>query len=90
MKTTTHNIKTEPEVINDPLYTYCGRGSKCGNPFRIGPDGTREEVIHKFRKYGEVSGFREYAKQHLKGRKLGCYCKPLDCHTDVLAEWADQ
>ena len=27
---------------------FIGRGSKYGNPFVIGPDGTREEVIRKF------------------------------------------
>ncbi len=26
---------------------YIGRGSKWGNPFRIGPDGSRAEVIAK-------------------------------------------
>ena len=30
---------------------YIGRGSKWGNPYRIGEDGTREEVIEKYRLY---------------------------------------
>lgn len=25
----------------------------------------------------------------LKGKRLGCFCKPLDCHGDVLARLAD-
>jgi hypothetical protein len=25
----------------------------------------------------------------LKGKKLGCWCKPNACHGDVLAELAD-
>ena len=30
---------------------YIGRPSKWGNPFTIGKDGTREEVIQKYREY---------------------------------------
>ena len=28
---------------------YIGRGSKWGNPFVIGKDGSREEVVEKYR-----------------------------------------
>jgi hypothetical protein len=27
--------------------------------------------------------------KELKGKTLGCWCKPLDCHGDVLKELAD-
>ena len=30
---------------------YIGRGSKWGNPFIIGRDGNRKEVIDKYREY---------------------------------------
>ena len=30
---------------------YIGRPSKWGNPFSIGKDGTRKEVIEKYEKY---------------------------------------
>ena len=30
---------------------YIGRGSKWGNPFRIGPDGDRAAVIAKFERW---------------------------------------
>ena len=30
---------------------YVGRGSPWGNPFVIGKDGTREEVIEKFKQF---------------------------------------
>ena len=32
-----------------PFDVYIGRPSKWGNPYSIGPDGTREEVIEKYR-----------------------------------------
>ena len=35
----------------DSFDVYIRRPSKWGNPFSIGVDGTREEVIEKYRKY---------------------------------------
>lgn len=32
--------------------------------------------------------FRE-AVMGLRGKTLVCYCKPLDCHGDILAEYAE-
>ena len=65
---------------------YIGRGSKWGNPFIIGRDGTREEVIAKYKDY--ILNSKELLKAipELKGKVLGCYCKPLACHGDVLME----
>ena len=70
---------------------YIGRGSSWGNPFVIGRDGTREEVIAKFRIYAA----NELVEAHtdgvdwlalLKGKDLVCYCAPQACHGDVLLE----
>ena len=55
-----HNGSDTPEVLNmhvvtrevfmaDDSMVYIGRGSKWGNPFVIGADGTREEVIAQYR-----------------------------------------
>lgn len=66
-----------------------GRPSKWGNPFVIGRDGTREEVIEKYRKYAIGKGLDKAAKKELKGKVLACYCKPLACHGDLLVEWAE-
>ncbi len=68
---------------------YIGRGSKWGNPYAIGFDGDRDEVIHKF-KYDLERGFLKFSKEdvlELKGKTLGCHCKPAACHGDVLAEY---
>lgn len=85
MKTTVVNIKT----WKDGRAVYIGRGGYWGNPFKVGRDGTREEVIEKFREYGEEKGLKTEAYK-LRGKYLGCFCKPLACHGDVLAEWADE
>jgi hypothetical protein len=62
---------------------YIGRGSKWGNPYRIGTNGTRAEVIRKYRLYAEEK-FSYADIQELRGRTLICYCKPKACHGDVL------
>jgi hypothetical protein len=66
------------------------RATDWGNPFAIGRDGTREEVIAKFRTWfmGEVA-MMQRAKRELRGKVLGCWCSPKACHGDVLAEIAN-
>ncbi len=68
---------------------YIGRPGKWGNPYSIGRDGTREEVISKYETY-IINNPALMADLHeLKGKVLGCYCKPLACHGDILARLAD-
>lgn len=72
-----------------PYDVYIGRPSKWGNPFAIGRDGSREEVIVKYR--GWLSANPALLKRlgELEGKVLGCWCAPLPCHGDVLAELAN-
>lgn len=68
---------------------YVGRPTKWGNPFVIGRDGTREEVIAKYEEYllnnpGLMSELHE-----LTGKDLVCFCAPLACHADVLVKHAN-
>jgi len=65
---------------------YIGRPGKWGNPFSIGKDGNREQVIKKYREY--ILDKPELLSQlpELKNKTLGCWCKPQACHGDVLAE----
>ena len=65
---------------------YIGRPSKWGNPFSEGKDGTRAEVIEKYREY--IMSNKELLDQldELEGKVLGCWCKPLPCHGDVFVE----
>jgi len=73
-----------------PFDIYIGRPSKWGNPFVIGRDGNREQVIEKYREY--ILGNQALlaaAKSELKGKVLGCWCAPQGCHGDVLAELAE-
>jgi hypothetical protein len=74
-------------VYKEKYEVYIGRGSPWGNPFRIGKDGTREEVIEKYEQYLKVNKCLLFALHTLKGKTLGCYCKPLPCHGDVLVKY---
>lgn len=69
---------------------YIGRGSKWGNPFRIGPDGSRDGVIQKYRDYIQARPDLLNSLDELKGKALVCFCKPKPCHGDILAELVKQ
>jgi len=84
---------TPTKVVNvrrSSFHIYIGRPSKWGNPYLIGVDGAREEVIEKYRKHLEGKPKLLAALPELRGKTLGCYCKPLPCHGDILAELADR
>ena len=79
--------KVAPRVVHckrDVYDLYIGRPSKWGNPFVIGRDGTREDVIEKFRKI-QLPKLRP-SLHELGGKVLGCWCKPWACHGDVLID----
>lgn len=72
-----------------PYNIYIGRPSKWGNPFTIGRDGTREEVIEKYKEWLLTQPKLLEDLRELRGKVLGCWCKPMACHGDVLADMAD-
>lgn len=65
---------------------YIGRPSKWGNPFSIGKDGTREEVIKKYKKWILKQPKLMNILNELKDKILGCFCHPKQCHGDVLIQ----
>lgn len=79
--TTIKNLRT------DKTYdVYIGRPGKWGNPFELGRDGTRAEVIEKYRAWILTQPKLLSELGELKGKVLGCWCSPLPCHGDVLLE----
>jgi len=81
--------KQDPNCPKDAVYV--GRPSKWGNPFKIGRDGTREEVINKYKYWIELltkHGDRDISE--LKDKDLVCWCAPKPCHADILLELANQ
>ncbi|AGR47862.1 hypothetical protein PHIM7_160 [Sinorhizobium phage phiM7] len=77
-----YNLKTDNIP---PSAVYCGRGSRFGNPFKIGVDGTRKQVIERFK--NEILPTLDVSE--LKGKDLVCFCKPLPCHCDAILEKAN-
>lgn len=92
------------KVVNkykEPYDVYIGRGSPIGNPFshKEGTKafykvGTRDQAISEFetyiRKVMEVDpNLVEYIKG-LKGKTLGCFCKPQPCHGDVIVKLVEE
>jgi hypothetical protein len=72
-------------IKNSSYDVYIGRGSKWGNPFILGKDGNRDEVIAKYVCY--ILNKPELMKDlpELEEKVLGCYCAPKKCHGYVLA-----
>ena len=73
-----------------PFDVYIGRPSKWGNPFVIGKDGTRDEVIRKYESWLLTQPALLAALPELRGKVLGCWCFPQACHGDVLVRLAGQ
>lgn len=89
-------------IKHEPCEVYIGRAvprrglkaSPFANPFRIGPDGNRAQVIAKYRAWlGSQPDLMDRAKEELTGRVIGCWCKEpgkeVACHGDVLASLCD-
>ena len=68
---------------------YIGRGSKWGNPFKIGQDGDRAAVIAKHGTWlrGQHTLLRSISE--LWGKDLVCFCAPAPCHGDLLLQLAN-
>lgn len=73
----------------------CGAPGGWGNPFQVGIDGSRQEVMEKYCRWlwAEIQAGRIDigAVAALHGKTLGCWCAPRPCHGEILhsaAMWA--
>jgi len=95
------NIKRE---AYDVYIGRAGKGMSgyFGNPFQVGRPCDQCDRIHHYREE-TIDCFREYFKARiitdpifkrrvleLKGKRLGCFCKPWSCHGDVYVEWIEE
>ena len=75
----------ERDPLKPDSAIYVGRPSRWGNPYRIGRDGTREEVIALYEEYArDRLRVEPDWLESLRGRDLVCWCAPQACHGDVL------
>ena len=88
--------KDAPRVLNrktdviPPGAVYIDRGTKWGNPFRIGPDGSRDGVCDKHEEWLPTQQHLVSALLELRGKDLVCFCAPLRCHGDLLLREANK
>lgn len=80
------------------IYIGRGKGSQFGNPYSTKVSTlakfkveTKDEAIQKYKEMwlNRLEKNPEHTKKillKLKGKKLGCFCKPKACHGDVLVE----
>lgn len=87
MKTKVVHCKKEPFDI------YIGRPSLWGNPYShksgtkaIFQVSSREEAVLKYKEYLLSNPELLEKIKQLKGKTLGCWCKPQACHGDVIAQ----
>ncbi len=76
----------------DNYDVYIGRGTLWGNPYQMGKEGTRDEVIAKFaydfeKRFLKLPEKFDENIEKLRGKTLGCHCKPAACHGDVIANY---
>lgn len=84
------------EIINlhkEEYDVYIGREGKgqsgyFGNP-HTGPDKEANVKLYKAYFHDRIKTDKEFAQRILKlrGKILGCFCKPRPCHGDVIAEY---
>ena len=80
----------------EPYDVYIGRPSKWGNPFSHLPKSkaeirtaSREEALVRYEEWIKSRPDLLSALGELRGKVLGCWCRPKACHGDVLARLAD-
>ena len=92
------NKHAADRTVDSLTGTYIGRPSPLGNPFIIGKDGDRTEVISKYKRWLLLQLARpSKAKDELnrlielynerKELVLICWCAPAPCHGDVIREF---
>ena len=80
-------------LVNIGSERFSYEGSRWANPFKITESCSREECILRFEQYIREKIKSEHLEESLlalKGRNLGCWCKPEACHGDVLVRLIDE
>lgn len=93
------NVRRDAGIIAEARisnrYVYIGRGkdSVWGNPFTHIPTGTLAKFVVPYDQVlteyeGYVRGRLDLMNRlgTLRGKVLGCFCKPRACHGDVLVK----
>lgn len=94
--------KTATRVVNirqEDYDVYIGRAGRgmdgyFGNPFKIEPGMKRGGTLEKYREYfnNRLQTDPDFHRRinGLRGKTLGCFCKPYPCHGDIIKEYLDR
>lgn len=89
--------KVRNRDAGEPFDVYIGRKTPWGNPYPIEHNETgakRDDVIKKFKEYFQKEFLNNPENfKHLlalRGLRLGCHCKPLACHGDIIADFLNE
>lgn len=86
-------------IYKDNYDVYIGRAGKnkdgyFGNPFPLKKGEVRGSTIEKYKEYfyRRLKEDNEFKNKilSLKGKILGCFCKPNSCHGDIIKEYLDK
>lgn len=87
---------TVVNLTNDQYDVYIGREGHgrdgyFGNPYRMSSEADRALSLDKYRVYfyNRLKTDPEFHSRvmQLQGKILGCFCKPKDCHGDIIVEF---
>lgn len=93
MPTTVINLRNATavrEAQERGTFVRIDRRTKWGNPFRIGRDGDRAQVIADHAAWIRTQPQLLASLHELRGKTLACWCHPLPCHGHTLAQLADE
>lgn len=95
-KTCVVRLKARNGQIVQDCDVYIGRAchhepwdfidSKWGNPFTVKESGSAHEAVRRYEEYILKKPDLLASLPELKGKRLGCWCKPGPCHGDVLVK----
>lgn len=87
-------MKNDTKVVHckkEKYDVYIGRPSRWGNPYSHKSStlakfkcNSREEAVEKYEEYLRNDKDLMRLIKYLDGKILGCWCKPLPCHGDII------
>jgi hypothetical protein len=99
-KTTVVRLRIKAKKIVQGCDEYIGRRCFMGgwrlqqsdfhNPFMAKEEGGRQQCAEKYKAYLRSNANLLRKLPSLRGKVLGCWCKPKACHGDVLVNMLNQ
>lgn len=86
------NINVEPYDVYGGRAGH-GQDGWLGNPYKLKSEADRSRILDLHKAYfrARIARDPEFKRRvlALKGRRVGCFCRPRACHLDVVAEYVN-